>query len=313
MIDTLLQQGEQRPQEAHATVVFATPPKREVIRMGNDENDDTVAYLREIGSTPLLTYEQEQALTLRLLAGDKGARQQFIDANLRLVVSVARKYLGRGVELLDLIQEGNIGLMHAVDKFRPDCNTKFSTYAYWWIQQAMGRFIESKAFYIHIPSYVHREIRELKRIRSQYLETLGREPFMHEYSEASGMSAERVLELQRVMHPVKSLDEPLFDDEEVILGDLLPDNDELPVEDQVTDGCFEEELDLLLKETLSVREQHVLQLRFGLGGHAEHTLEETGRKIGVTRERVRQIEVSARSKLAHSPRLRSLYLSSLAS
>ena len=127
------------------------------------------------------------------------------------------------------------------------------------------------------------------------------------------MSAERVLELQRVMHPVKSLDEPLFDDEEVILGDLLPDNDELPVEDQVTDGCFEEELDLLLKDTLSVREQRVLQLRFGLGGHAEHTLEETGLKIGVTRERVRQIEVSARTKLAHSPRLRSLYLSSLAS
>ncbi len=282
-----------------------------IIRSSNDENDELDIYLWDMGDIPVLDSEQELALAQRILCGDAEAKHQMVKANLRLVISVARKYVGRktGLSLLDLLQEGNIGLIHAVEKFDHTKGHKFSTYAIHWIHQAMGRAVEERSGLIHIPSYVHKELRQIKRVRSHYLQTLGREPTNTELVKATGINVERITELHRATASPISLDEPKYGDaEDRTIGDLLPDDVD-SIEDQVAGATLGDEVQCLLKQTLKGRELLIIQLRFGLGGKRSHTLEVIGKRLGITRERTRQLEANAMRKLQRSALLRSLHKS----
>ncbi|MBP7401210.1 MAG: RNA polymerase sigma factor RpoD [Clostridia bacterium] len=268
--------------------------------------DDPVRmYLKEIGKIPLLTAEEEQILGQRILDGDLDSKNRLIEANLRLVVSIAKKYVGRGMSFLDLIQEGNLGLIKAVDKFDHSKGFKFSTYATWWIRQAITRAIADQARTIRIPVHMVETINKLIRVQRQLVQELGREPEIEELAEAMGMPVDKVREIMKISQEPVSLEKPIGEEEDSHLGDFIPDDDAMSPVDQVTYTLLREQL-LNAMDTLTTREEKVLRLRFGLDDGRPRTLEEVGKEFDVTRERIRQIEAKALRKLRHPSRSKAL-------
>ena len=268
--------------------------------------DDPVRmYLKEIGKIPLLTAEEEQILGQRILEGDLDSKNRLIEANLRLVVSIAKKYVGRGMSFLDLIQEGNLGLIKAVDKFDHSKGFKFSTYATWWIRQAITRAIADQARTIRIPVHMVETINKLIRVQRQLVQELGREPELEELAETLGMQVEKVREIMKISQEPVSLEKPIGEEEDSHLGDFIPDDDAMSPVDQVTYTLLREQL-LSAMNTLTMREEKVLRLRFGLDDGRPRTLEEVGKEFDVTRERIRQIEAKALRKLRHPSRSKEL-------
>ena len=268
--------------------------------------DDPVRmYLKEIGRVPLLTAEEEVALAKRMEAGDEEAQKRLAEANLRLVVSIAKRYIGRGMLFLDLIQEGNLGLIKAVEKFDYNKGYKFSTYATWWIRQAITRAIADQARTIRIPVHMVETINKLIRVSRQLLQQLGREPTPEEIAAEMNMPVERVREILKISQEPVSLETPIGEEEDSHLGDFIKD-DNVPVPaDAATFTLLKEQLEEVLG-TLTEREQKVLTLRFGLEDGRARTLEEVGKEFNVTRERIRQIEAKALRKLRHPSRSRKL-------
>ena len=268
--------------------------------------DDPVRmYLKEIGKVPLLTAQEEIDLAKRMEAGDEYAKQKLCEANLRLVVSIAKKYVGRGMLFLDLIQEGNLGLIKAVDKFDWTKGYKFSTYATWWIHQAITRSIADQARTIRIPVHMVETINKLIRVSRQLLQEEGREPTPDEIAEEMGISVEKVREILKIAQEPVSLETPIGEEEDSHLGDFIPDDDApAPAEAAAFSMLKEQLVDVL--GTLTEREQKVLKLRFGLEDGRARTLEEVGKKFDVTRERIRQIEAKALRKLRHPTRSKKL-------
>ena len=268
--------------------------------------DDPVRmYLKEIGKVPLLTAQEEIDLAKRMEAGDEYAKQKLCEANLRLVVSIAKKYVGRGMLFLDLIQEGNLGLIKAVDKFDWTKGYKFSTYATWWIRQAITRSIADQARTIRIPVHMVETINKLIRVSRQLLQEEGREPTPDEIAEEMGISVDKVREILTIAQEPVSLETPIGEEEDSHLGDFIPDDDApAPAEAAAFSMLKEQLVDVL--GTLTEREQKVLKLRFGLEDGRARTLEEVGKKFDVTRERIRQIEAKALRKLRHPTRSKKL-------
>ena len=268
--------------------------------------DDPVRmYLKEIGKVPLLTAQEEIDLAKRMEAGDEYAKQKLCEANLRLVVSIAKKYVGRGMLFLDLIQEGNLGLIKAVDKFDWTKGYKFSTYATWWIRQAITRSIADQARTIRIPVHMVETINKLIRVSRQLVQEEGREPTPDEIAEEMGISVEKVREILKIAQEPVSLETPIGEEEDSHLGDFIPDDDApAPAEAAAFSMLKEQLVDVL--GTLTEREQKVLKLRFGLEDGRARTLEEVGKKFDVTRERIRQIEAKALRKLRHPTRSKKL-------
>ena len=270
-------------------------------------NDSVKMYLKEIGKYDLLKAEDEPILAKKILEGDEEAKQTLINANLRLVVNIAKHYVGRGMLFLDLIQEGNLGLMKAVDKFDYTKGYKFSTYATWWIRQAITRAIADQARTIRIPVHMVETINKMTRIQRQLIQDFGREPTAEEISEAMNgeLSAKRIREIQRIaMEPV-SLETPIGEEDDSHLGDFIEDKESESPVDFTTRQLLKEELYAILKD-LSDREERVIRLRYGLDDNRPRTLEEVGREFGVTRERFRQIEAKAIKKLRHPTRSKRL-------
>ena len=270
-------------------------------------NDSVKMYLKEIGKYDLLKAEDEPILAKKILEGDEEAKQTLINANLRLVVNIAKHYVGRGMLFLDLIQEGNLGLMKAVDKFDYTKGYKFSTYATWWIRQAITRAIADQARTIRIPVHMVETINKMTRIQRQLIQDYGREPTAEEISEAMNgeLSAKRIREIQRIaMEPV-SLETPIGEEDDSHLGDFIEDKESESPVDFTTRQLLKEELYAILKD-LSDREERVIRLRYGLDDNRPRTLEEVGREFGVTRERIRQIEAKAIKKLRHPTRSKRL-------
>ena len=269
-------------------------------------NDDPVkVYLKEIGRVPLLTSEEEVDLAIRISNGDVAAKQRLSEANLRLVVSIAKRYLGRGMQFLDLIQEGNLGLIKAVEKFDYTKGFKFSTYATWWIRQAITRAIADQARTIRIPVHMVETINKVKKVQSQLLHQNGHEPSPDEIAEEIDMPVDKVREIMRVAQEPVSLETPIGEEEDSHLGDFIPDNDAPAPADAASHTMLREQLADVLS-TLTPREAKVLRLRFGLEDGRSRTLEEVGKEFNVTRERIRQIEAKALRKLRHPSRSRKL-------
>ncbi len=268
--------------------------------------DDPVRmYLKEIGKVPLLSADEEIDLAKRMEQGDEEAKKRLCEANLRLVVSIAKRYVGRGMLFLDLIQEGNLGLIKAVDKFDYTKGYKFSTYATWWIRQAITRSIADQARTIRIPVHMVETINKLIRVSRQLLQELGREPSPEEIAEEMGLSVDKVREIQKVAQEPVSLETPIGEEEDSHLGDFIPDEDvPAPVEAAAFSMLKEQLIEVL--DTLTEREQKVLKLRFGLDDGRARTLEEVGKEFDVTRERIRQIEAKALRKLRHPSRSKKL-------
>jgi RNA polymerase primary sigma factor len=264
----------------------------------DDIADDSVRlYLREIGKIPLLTAEEELALAKRVVAGDKRAKDQMAEANMRLVVSIAKRYVGRGLDLLDLIQEGNTGLLRAVEKFDPDRGFKFSTYATWWIRQAITRAIADQARTIRIPVHMVETINKLLRTQRRLTQELNREPTNEEIAAAMEMEVDKVEHIMKIKQDISSLDASVRDDEEdSVLGDFIEDEDAKTPTESASEQLLKEQVKQILG-TLTEREQKILKLRFGLEDGKSHTLEEVGQEFSVTRERIRQIEAKALAKL----------------
>ena len=272
----------------------------------NDNNDDPVkVYLKEIGKVPLLTPEEEIDLAMRIAENDQAAKQRLAEANLRLVVSIAKRYVGRGMQFLDLIQEGNLGLIKAADKFDYTKGFKFSTYATWWIRQAITRAIADQARTIRIPVHMVETINKVKKANSQLLHENGRDPTPEEIAERLNMPADKVREILRVAQEPVSLETPIGEEEDSHLGDFIPDDTSLSPIDAATMDALKRDLAAVLK-TLTDREANVLRMRFGLDDGQPKTLEEVGIKFGVTRERIRQIEAKALRKLKHPSRIKKL-------
>ncbi len=268
--------------------------------------DDPVRlYLKEIGRVPLLTSEMEKELAERMMAGDEQAKTELVEANLRLVVSIAKRYVGRGMFFLDLIQEGNLGLMKAVDKFDYTKGYKFSTYATWWIRQAITRAIADQARTIRIPVHMVETIHKVSRYSRQLLQEYGREATAEEIGEKMGMSAEKVREIMKIAQDPVSLETPIGEEEDSHLGDFIPDDDTPSPAEATSTNILREELERQL-HTLTPREEHVIKLRFGLYDGRTRTLEEVGKEFDITRERIRQIEAKALRKLRHPSRARHL-------
>jgi RNA polymerase primary sigma factor len=263
------------------------------------EVDAITAYLREIGRVPMLSHAQEIDLAKRIEAGDKEAVQQFVLANLRLVVSIAKRYVGRGLSLLDLIQEGNIGLMRAVQRYDWRRGHRFSTHATWWIRQAISRAVADKGRAIRLPVYVNTALNRVRRERQRLVQELGRDPTEQEMADALGMDVERLHELEAAPGTPISLELPVGEDEEQELGDVLADEASTSPEEAATTRTMKQEVQDVLEDVLTPRERLVLQLRFGLGNGHTFPLEQVGRQLGITRERVRQIEAGALAKLRH--------------
>jgi RNA polymerase primary sigma factor len=261
------------------------------------EVDTITAYLREIGRVPMLSHAQEIDLAKRIEAGDKEAVQQFVLANLRLVVSIAKRYVGRGLSLLDLIQEGNIGLMRAVQRYDWRRGHRFSTHATWWIRQAISRAVADKGRAIRLPVYVNTALNRVRRERQRLVQEMGRDPTEQELADALGMDVERLHELEAAPGAPISLELPVGEDEEQELGDVLADENSTSPEEVATTRTMKQEVQDVLEDVLTPRERLVLQLRFGLGSNHTFPLEQVGRKLGITRERVRQIEAGALAKL----------------
>ena len=272
---------------------------------GAGMDDPVRMYLKEIGKVPLLTAEQEQDLAQRMLDGDEDAKAQLIEANLRLVVSIAKRYLGRGMQFLDLIQEGNLGLIKAVDKFDHSKGFKFSTYATWWIHQAITRAIADQARTIRIPVHMVETINRLVREQRALIQELGREPTVEEIAERMNLPVEKVREIQKISQEPVSLEKPIGEEEDSHLGDFIPDDDAMSPADQVAYTLLKEQL-LDAMKSLTAREEKVLRLRFGMDDGRQRTLEEVGREFNVTRERIRQIEAKALRKLRHPSRSKKL-------
>lgn len=270
------------------------------------ESDAVMTYLREIGRVPMITHEREIELAKRIEMGDREARKQFVLANLRLVVSIAKRYVGRGLTLLDLIQEGNIGLIRAVQRYDWRRGHRFSTHATWWIRQAISRAVADKGRTIRLPVYVNTALNRIRRERQRLLQELGREPTELELAEATGLDPIRMVELQGAPGAPVSLELPVGEDEEQELGDVLADTESASPEDIATTHTLRDEVQRVLESVLTPRERLVLQLRFGLGNSQAHPLEQVGRELGITRERVRQIEAGALAKLRQPPVLERL-------
>ena len=268
--------------------------------------DDPVRmYLKEIGKVPLLSADEEIELAKRMEQGDEEAKQRLCEANLRLVVSIAKRYVGRGMLFLDLIQEGNLGLIKAVDKFDYTKGYKFSTYATWWIRQAITRSIADQARTIRIPVHMVETINKLIRVSRQLLQTYGREPSPEEIAEEMGISVDKVREIQKIAQEPVSLETPIGEEEDSHLGDFIPDEDVPAPAEAAAFSMLKEQLVEVL-DTLTEREQKVLKLRFGLDDGRARTLEEVGKEFDVTRERIRQIEAKALRKLRHPSRSKKL-------
>ena len=264
-------------------------------------NDPVRMYLKEIGRVPLLNADQEIDLAKRIENNDDEAKQELAEANLRLVVSIAKRYVGRGMSFLDLIQEGNMGLMKAVDKFDYRLGFKFSTYATWWIRQAITRAIADQARTIRIPVHMVETINKLIRIQRQLLQDLGREPTPEEIGAEMDMSTDKVREILKIAQEPVSLETPIGEEDDSHLGDFIEDTDATSPEQHASYELLKEQLEEVL-DTLTDREENVLRLRFGLNDGRTRTLEEVGRVFGVTRERIRQIEAKALRKLRHPSR-----------
>ncbi len=268
--------------------------------------DDPVRmYLKEIGKISLLTADEEVEIAKRMEAGDELAKKELAEANLRLVVSIAKRYVGRGMSFLDLIQEGNLGLMKAVDKFDYTKGFKFSTYATWWIRQAITRAIADQARTIRIPVHMVETINKLVRVQRQLVQDLGRDPLPEEIAAEMSLDVERVREIQKIAQEPVSLETPIGEEEDSHLGDFIPDDEILSPQDAATFTLLKEQLNSVL-ETLTDREKKVLTLRFGLDDGRARTLEEVGKEFDVTRERIRQIEAKALRKLRHPSRSKKL-------
>ena len=268
-------------------------------------NDNVRMYLKEIGKISLLTLDEEQKLSKRVAEGDEHAKNILAESNLRLVVSIAKRYVGRGLLFLDLIQEGNIGLMKAVEKFDYDKGYKFSTYATWWIRQAITRALADQARTIRVPVHMVETINKMARIERQMTLELNREPTDAELSKKMGLSVDKIAEIRKISQDPVSLETPIGEEDDSHLGDFLADERTMSPEDFATYEILKDELREVL-ETLTVREKEVLELRFGLFDGSSHTLEEVGKQFKVTRERIRQIEAKALRKLRHPSRAKKL-------
>ena len=276
----------------------------------DDVSDDSVRlYLREIGKIPLLNAEEELELAHRVIAGDKKAKDKMAEANMRLVVSIAKRYSGRGLDFLDLIQEGNTGLLRAVEKFDPDKGFKFSTYATWWIRQAITRAIADQARTIRIPVHMVETINKLLRTQRRMTQELNREPTIEELAKELDMEPEKVEYVIKIKQDISSLDAGVGrdgDEEDSVLGDFIEDEDTVSPEDSATNQLLKEQVNDVLS-SLSDREQKIVRMRFGLDNGKSHTLEEVGQEFAVTRERIRQIEAKALAKLRKHKDARKLY------
>ena len=268
-------------------------------------DDPVKMYLKDIGRVPLLSAEEEVDLARRMQENDISARKRLSEANLRLVVSIAKRYVGRGMLFLDLIQEGNLGLMKAVEKFDYQKGFKFSTYATWWIRQSITRAIADQARTIRIPVHMVETINKLTRVQRMLLQELGREPTPAEIAEKMGVSEERVCEIQRIAQDPVSLETPIGEEEDSHLGDFIEDEKTMTPSDSVTFTMLKEQL-LSALDTLTPREEKVLRLRYGIDDGKPRTLEEVGKEFDVTRERIRQIEAKALRKLRHPSRSKKL-------
>ncbi len=269
----------------------------EKVYMDDIADDSVRLYLREIGKIPLLTSEEELALAHRVVAGEKRAKDKMAEANMRLVVSIAKRYVGRGLDLLDLIQEGNTGLLRAVEKFDPDKGFKFSTYATWWIRQAITRAIADQARTIRIPVHMVETINKLLRTQRRLTQELNREPTNEEIAKEMEIEVEKVEHIMKIKQDISSLDASVRDDEEdSVLADFIEDEDTISPEESATNQLLKEHVKDMLG-ALTEREQKILKLRFGLEDGKSHTLEEVGQEFSVTRERIRQIEAKALAKL----------------
>jgi len=278
--------------------------EEEVVAMApsphDDTSDDSVRlYLREIGKIPLLTAEEEYDLAQKVIKGNKKAKDKMVEANMRLVVSIAKRYSGRGLDFLDLIQEGNTGLLRAVEKFDPNKGFKFSTYATWWIRQAITRAIADQARTIRIPVHMVETINKLLRTQRRLTQELNREPTVEELSKALEIEPEKVEYVMKIKQDISSLDATVGhegDDDDSALGDFIEDEERITPEESAASQLLKEQIRDILS-SLSDREQKIIKMRFGLDGGKSHTLEEVGQEFAVTRERIRQIEAKALSKL----------------
>ncbi|WP_213809386.1 RNA polymerase sigma factor RpoD [Fructobacillus broussonetiae] len=268
-------------------------------------NDPVRMYLKEIGKVPLLKGDEEIEISKRIEAGDEEAKQELAEANLRLVVSIAKRYVGRGMQFLDLIQEGNMGLMKAVEKFDYTKGFKFSTYATWWIRQAITRAIADQARTIRVPVHMVETINKLIRIQRQLLQDLGREPLPEEIGAEMDLTADKIREILKIAQEPVSLETPIGEEDDSHLGDFIEDNEAVSPADSAAYEMLRGQLESVL-DTLTDREENVLRLRFGLEDGRTRTLEEVGRVFGVTRERIRQIEAKALRKLRHPSRSKHL-------
>lgn len=286
------------PDEFNMDEELALPP-------GIKINDPVRMYLKEIGRVPLLSAEDEVELAKRIEHGDEEAKRRLAEANLRLVVSIAKRYVGRGMLFLDLIQEGNMGLIKAVEKFDYDKGFKFSTYATWWIRQAITRAIADQARTIRIPVHMVETINKLVRVSRQLLQELGREPTPEEIATEMELSVDKVREIMKIAQEPVSLETPIGEEDDSHLGDFIEDQEALAPSDAAAYELLKEQLEDVL-DTLTEREENVLRLRFGLDDGRTRTLEEVGKVFGVTRERIRQIEAKALRKLRHPSRSKRL-------
>ena len=276
----------------------------------DDVSDDSVRlYLREIGKIPLLSAEEEMDLARRIVEGDKKAKDKMAEANMRLVVSIAKRYSGRGLDFLDLIQEGNTGLLRAVEKFDPDKGFKFSTYATWWIRQAITRAIADQARTIRIPVHMVETINKLLRTQRRMTQELNREPTIEELSKELDMEPEKIEYVIKIKQDISSLDAGVGrdgEDEDSVLGDFIEDEDSATPEESASNQLLKEQVQSVLS-ALSEREQKIIKMRFGLENGKSHTLEEVGQEFAVTRERIRQIEAKALAKLRKHKDAKKLY------
>ncbi len=286
---------------------YASPEDMERIlaQEGLAIDDPVRMYLKEIGKVPLLTTDYEVELASRIASGDNAAKQQLIESNLRLVVSIAKRYVGKGMFFLDLIQEGNLGLMKAVEKFDYSKGYKFSTYATWWIRQAITRAIADQARTIRIPVHMVETIHKISRVQRQLLQELGHEASAEEISKEINMSPDKVREIMKIAQDPVSLETPIGEEEDSHLGDFIPDDDSPAPSEAASFKLLQEQLSNVL-HTLTTREEQVLRLRFGLVDGRPRTLEEVGKAFNITRERIRQIEAKALRKLRHPSRSKRL-------
>lgn len=292
-----LNKEEEAAEEAKKEEMIAPP--------GVKINDPVRMYLKEIGRVDLLSADEEVSLAKRIESGDNTAKQELAEANLRLVVSIAKRYVGRGMSFLDLIQEGNMGLMKAVEKFDYEKGFKFSTYATWWIRQAITRAIADQARTIRIPVHMVETINKLVRIQRQLLQDLGREPTPEEIGAEMDLPTEKVRDILKISQEPVSLETPIGEEDDSHLGDFIEDNDATSPSDNAAYELLKAELEDVL-DTLTDREENVLRLRFGLDDGRQRTLEDVGKVFGVTRERIRQIEAKALRKLRHPSRSKQL-------